>query len=46
LAWALGRARTGHRVARELGRIAELRGLPLRIVSDNGTELTSHAILG
>ena len=26
--------------------IAELRGLPLMIVSDNGTELTSHAILG
>jgi putative transposase len=37
---------TGHRVARELDRTAELRGLPLMIVSDNGTELTSHAILG
>lgn len=37
---------TGHRVARELDRIATLRGLPLMIVSDNGTELTSHAILG
>jgi putative transposase len=37
---------SGRRVARELDRIAELRGLPLMIVSDNGTELTSHAILG
>jgi len=40
------RSLTGRRVARELDRIAALRGLPLRIVSDNGTELTSHAILG
>jgi putative transposase len=37
---------SGRRVTRELDRIAELRGLPLMIVSDNGTELTSHAILG
>ena len=37
---------SGRRVARELDRIAELRGLPDTIVSDNGTELTSHAILG
>jgi len=36
----------GQRVARELDRTAELRGQPLQIVSDNGTELTSHAILG
>ena len=36
---------SGVRVARELDRIAELRGRPLMIVSDNGTELTSHAIL-
>ena len=36
---------SGRRVARELDRIAELRGPPLQIVSDNGTELTSHAIL-
>lgn len=36
----------GRRVARELDRIVELRGRPLQIVSDNGTELTSHAILG
>lgn len=36
---------SGRRVARELDRLAELRGLPPMIVSDNGTELTSHAIL-
>jgi putative transposase len=34
-----------HAVARELDRIAELRGYPCMIVSDNGTELTSNAIL-
>ena len=33
------------RVARELDRIAELRGYPGMIVSDNSTELTSNAIL-
>jgi putative transposase len=32
-------------VGRELDRIAELRGYPAMVVSDNGTELTSHAIL-
>jgi putative transposase len=32
-------------VARELDRIAELRGYPGMIVSDKGTELTSNAIL-
>jgi putative transposase len=37
---------SGRRVTRELDRIAERRSLPLMIVSDNGTELTSHAILG
>ena len=36
---------SGLRVARELDRIAELQGRPALIVSDNGTELTSHAIL-
>jgi putative transposase len=35
----------GIRVARELDRIAEHRGYPCLIVSDNGTELTSNAIL-
>ena len=37
---------SGWRVGRELDGIAELRGCcPAMIVSDNGTELTSHAIL-
>jgi len=37
--------RSGLRVGRELDRIATLRGRPAMIVSDNGTELTSHAML-
>jgi putative transposase len=36
---------SGDRVARELDRIAEVRGYPCMVVSDNGTELTSNAIL-
>lgn len=36
---------SGRRLARELDKLVELRGRPLMIVSDNGTELTSHAIL-
>jgi putative transposase len=36
---------SGFRVARELDRIAEIRGYPCKVVSDNGTELTSNAIL-
>jgi putative transposase len=36
---------TGPRVVRELDRIVEIRGRPHMIVSDNGTELTSNAIL-
>ena len=35
----------GVRVARELDRIAEQRGYPCMVVSDNGTELTSNAML-
>ena len=35
---------SGHRVARELTAIIAMRGKPGMIVSDNGTELTSHAI--
>jgi len=35
----------GIRVARELDRIAEMQGLPCTVVSDNGTELTSNAML-
>ena len=37
---------SGRRVARELDRIVARRGPPGGIVSDNGTELTSNAILG
>ncbi len=36
---------SGLRVARELDAIVAVRGLPLVVVSDNGTELTSTAIL-
>lgn len=36
---------SGRRVVRELAVIAERRGWPLTIVSDNGTELTSRAVL-
>lgn len=36
---------SGVRVARELDRICKRRGRPCMIVSDNGTELTSNAIL-
>jgi len=36
---------SGRRVARDLDAIVAARGKPLMIVSDNGTELTSHAIL-
>jgi putative transposase len=36
---------SGLRVASELDAIVSVRGLPLTVVSDNGTELTSTAIL-
>ena len=36
---------SGMRVARELDQLIAARGRPLTIVSDNGTELTSNAIL-
>ncbi|QPM91188.1 IS3 family transposase ISRde2 [Pseudooceanicola algae] len=36
---------SGIRVGRELDRITEMRGYPCMVVSDNGTELTSNAIL-
>ena len=36
---------SGARLARELDRLGALRGRPATIVSDNGTELTSNAIL-
>lgn len=40
-----GSSLSGLRVGRELDRIATLRGHLAMIVSDNGTELTSHAVL-
>ena len=45
LALVVDSSLSGFRVVRELDRLDEVRGLPLMIVSDNGTELTSHAIL-
>ena len=45
LALVVDTSLSGQRVARELDRIIAGRGKPLMIVSDNGTELTSHAIL-
>jgi len=45
LATVVDNSISGIRVARELDRIGEARGLPKMIVSDNGTELTSNAIL-
>ncbi|GAA4496238.1 hypothetical protein GCM10023158_17210 [Gluconacetobacter tumulicola] len=36
---------SGERLGRELDRIVEIRGFPLMIVSNNGTEMTSNAIL-
>ena len=45
LATVVDNSISGVRVARELDRIAETRGLPCMVVSDNGTELTSNAIL-
>jgi len=36
---------SGHRVTRELDAIAARRGKPTTVVSDNGTELTSMAVL-
>jgi putative transposase len=45
LALVVDTSLTGIRVARELDRIAERRGYPCMVVSDNGTELTSNAML-
>ena len=45
LATVVDTSLSGIRVARELDRIAEIRGYPCMVVSDNGTELTSNAIL-
>ena len=45
LATAVDTSISGIRVARELDRIAEMRGYPCMVVSDNGTDLTSNAML-
>ncbi len=45
LATAVDNSLSGIRVARELDRICEIRVRPCMVVSDNGTELTSNAIL-
>ena len=45
LATVVDTSLSGARVARELDQIAEARGYPCMVVSDNGTELTSNAIL-
>lgn len=45
LATVVDTSLSGRRVARELDRVADARGRPCMIVSDNGTELTSNAIL-
>ncbi len=45
LATVVDTSLTGDRVARELDAIAERRGYPCMVVSDNGTELTANAIL-
>jgi len=46
LALVVDNSLSGTRVARELDRVVETRGAPCMVVSDNGTELTSRAILG
>jgi putative transposase len=45
LALVVDTSLSGQRVARELDTVVRARGRPLMIVSDNGTELTSRAIL-
>ena len=45
LALVVDTSLSGRRVALELDRFIEFRGRPLMSVSDNGTELTSHAML-
>jgi putative transposase len=46
LALIVDNSLSGIRVARELDCLVERRGRPCLVVSDNGTELTSRAILG
>jgi len=46
LALVVDNSLSGIRVARELDHLVAMRGRPCMIVSDNGSELTSHAMLG
>ena len=46
LVLAVDNSLSGIRVTRELDRVVQVRDTPCMIVSDNGTELTSRAILG
>jgi putative transposase len=45
LATVIDNSLSGDRVVRELDAIAEWRGYPLMVVSDNGTDLISNAML-
>lgn len=45
LATVADKSLSGERVTRELDRIAQARGFPCMVVSDNGTEFTSNAML-
>jgi putative transposase len=45
LSTLVDRSLSGQRMVRELDRLIGLRGRPQMIVSDNGTEMTSHAVL-
>lgn len=45
LATVVDRSMPGRRMTRELDELIRLRGRPNVIVSDNGTEMTSHAVL-
>ena len=45
LATVVDRSMSGRRMTRELGELIRRRGKPDVIVSDNGTEMTSHAVL-
>ena len=46
LATIVDRSLSGARMLRELDTVIRQRGKPKMIVSDNGTEMTSHAVLG
>jgi putative transposase len=45
LACVVDTSLSGRRVVRKLATTAKRRGLPCTVVSDNGTELTNHAVL-